>query len=164
MPNQNRIPSIRIEDARLMFRNFSGKEKEYNPAGRRNFCVLINNADAPDYIAQGWPIKYLKPREQGDEPQAYMEVAVNFANVPPKIILINSLNKKVQLDEESVSQLDFANIETVDIEVTPYRWNFGGKEGIRAYLKQMYVRLVYDALEAKWADPGTDGEIDPFTM
>ena len=33
--------NIVIENARIGFRNFSGKEGQFNPAGRRNFCVFI---------------------------------------------------------------------------------------------------------------------------
>ena len=85
--------NIVIENARIGFRNFSGKEGKYNPSGRRNFCVFLDPKIAEDLVADGWNVRYLEPRDPDDEKQAYLQVAVNFSNVPPKIIVITSKNK-----------------------------------------------------------------------
>ncbi len=36
-----------VEDARLIFRNFAGKEGQYNREGDRNFAVIL-----PDDVAE----------------------------------------------------------------------------------------------------------------
>ena len=46
-----------FEGARLMFRNFSGKESEFNQAGDRNFCVVLEAAEAEEMKKIGWNVK-----------------------------------------------------------------------------------------------------------
>ena len=62
--------TILIENARIVFRNFEGKEGPYNRAGDRNFCVLLDDDLAGQLLADGWNIKALRARED-DEPDLY---------------------------------------------------------------------------------------------
>jgi hypothetical protein len=55
------------------------------------------------------------------------------------------------LDENSIETLDWAEIEKADLIVTPYAWTVGAKSGIKAYLKSLYVTVVEDELELKYA-------------
>ena len=68
--------NITIEGARIVFRNFSGKEGRFNPPGKKNFCVLLDNELASNLKDDGWNVKWLKPREEDDEPQAYIQVCL----------------------------------------------------------------------------------------
>lgn len=143
--------NIQIEDAKICFRNFSGKEGRFNKAGDRNFCVLISDEIAEQLRDDGWNIRYLQPRDEGEESQAYLQVAVKFGDIPPRIVMITSRGKTI-LDEESVALLDWAEIETVDIIIRPYNWEVNGKSGVKAYVKAMYVTLIEDDFEKKYVD------------
>lgn len=162
MANQ-RVGNISIENARILFRNFAGKESKFNAKGKRNFCLLLDSDVAEELKDIGWNVKYLNPRDPEDPPQAYIQVAVAFDNFPPNIWMITG-NKKTKLDEDSVSVLDYAEIENIDIIVRPYTWEVNGKGGIKAYVKNMYVTIVENEFEKKYQsfeDEGEDDEL-PF--
>lgn len=139
------------EHARIMFRNFTGAAGDFNPAGRRNFCVCFTQEEGERYEDEGWNIKWLEPKDEDDERQPYLQVAVSFGRIPPKIVLITSRGKTL-LDESSVNILDWAEIENVDVIIRPYNWNFNKKSGVKAYLKAIYVTLHEDEFESKYID------------
>lgn len=144
-----RLDNIVVENARLIFKNFAGEESKFNRAGNRNFCVILDGDSAENLRQMGWNVKALRPREDEDEPTYYLQVTVAFGNFPPKVIMISGKTKTV-LDEESISTLDYAEIANVDLIIRPYHWEVNGKEGIKAYLKTMYVTIEQDVFAGKY--------------
>lgn len=148
---QGRLQPVVLEDRRILFRNFAGEEGRYNAKGKRNFNVLLEDAEAEAMLKDGWNVKYLQPRDEGDAPQPRLEVSVHYGKNPPRIILITSKGK-TQLDESMVSLLDWADIVTVDMIIRPYEWEVSGKTGVKAYLKALYATIREDELELKYID------------
>lgn len=149
--------NIVVENAKLMFRNFSGTEGKYNPAGRRNFCVFLDMDVAKRLKEDGWNIRVLQPRDEDGEEQAYLQVKVSFDNKPPKIVMVSSKGKTA-VTEETVSILDWADIKTADLVISPYPYDVNGKRGISAYLKTLYVTIYEDEIEQKYANAPDSAE------
>lgn len=147
MVNEN----ITIEDARLIFRNFSGEESKFNAKGKRNFCVLLDPKFAKKLEKDGWNIKWPPVREDGEERDPYIQVKVSFDNFPPKVVIISSQGKS-KLDADTVGTLDYAAIETADVIIRPYNYEVNGKKGVAAYLKSLYVTIQEDELDLKYSD------------
>lgn len=148
-----------IENARLMFKNFSGAESEFNAAGDRNFCVALDPDTAQEMRKVGWNVKELPPRpdHDDDEPVEYIKVKLSyrFEERQPLIVRIAG-KRRANLTERTVSSLDWDEIEHVDLEIRPYNWEKGNRTGVTAYLKSMYVTVKEDRLAAKYADLSED--------
>lgn len=154
--------TLTIENAKIIFRNFKGEGRTYNPEGKRNFCVILDDMDIADQLkSDGWNVKMLQPREEGDVPTPYLQCEVSYKNRPPMIKMITSKNQTV-LDEDTVSMLDYADIKHVDVILSPYNWEVNGKSGVKAYVKTMYVVIEEDAFASKYDSySDTDGDL-PF--
>lgn len=141
--------NLSIENARIGFRNFAGKEGKFNPAGRRNFCVFLDHEIGKQLEKDGWNVRWLEPRDDQDEKQPYLQVAVRFENIPPKIVMVSSKGMTV-LDQDTVALLDWVEVKNIDMTIRPYNWEANGKIGVKAYVKTMYVTIEEDEFESKY--------------
>jgi len=139
-----------VEDFQMIFRNFAGKEGQYNREGDRNFAAILPQNLAEQMLADGWNVRFLEPRDEGDLPVPYISIAVNFRNRPPRVVLLTS-TARTQLDEDTIDVLDWADIKEADVIGRGYEWTVNGKTGTKAYLQSLFVTIHEDALERKYA-------------
>lgn len=154
---------IQIDDARIIYRNFSGTPSQYNRAGDRNFAVVIPDADIADaLINEGWNVTIKQPREEGDAPFMYLKVKVKFneSGTSPRVYLKTGKNLN-KLDEESIACLDQVDIACVDLDLRPYDWDINGKTGRTAYLQSICVTQEIDRFAAQFAEEEAPEEV-PF--
>lgn len=152
---------VQIDDARIIYRNFSGVASQYNREGDRNFSIVIPDQDIADaLIEQGWNVKIKPPREDGDTPFMHLPVKVKFNDRGPNVYLKSgrALNK---LDEDSVSMIDNIDILSVDLDIRPYDWDVNGKQGRTAYLHSMQVTQNVDRFMDRFAEEEAPEEV-PF--
>lgn len=152
MPKTDLEP-VTFENAEIIWLNFAGREGPFNAAGNREFTVVIPDEKvAQAMLKDGWNVKYRDPREEGDAPNITLTVSVKFGYRPPMIWMITSRSKvRTRLTEDMVAILDVADIKQVDLTVNPSEWEVNGKTGIKAYLKTMYITVVEDDLDYKYA-------------
>ena len=152
------MEDLRIEGAKVIFRNFGGAPTKFNPAGgKREFSVLLNTEQAESLRDEGWNVKPLPMREDDEEQMWHLSVSVRFNPVPPKVYLITSHSKTV-MGENDISQLDYSQFRNVDLVINPYKWEANGKTGIKAYLKAGYFVVLEDSFEEKYANWGSSEE------
>lgn len=160
--------NVEIEDARIVFRNFEGREGAYNSAGDRSFSVVLDDATADTLIKDGWNVKRKPPREEGDENFNHIPVKVSFKGRPPRIVLITMFKgkpRRTNLDEETCELLDHVDFKTVDLIIRPYEWTVNGKSGIKAYLHAIYATINQDSFEIKYEDvPEIGGKPEPLAI
>ena len=141
-----------VNGGAIRFRNFEGKAGKFNAEGDRNFCLLLNPTDADELQYEGFNIRYLQPRDEHDDPVPYLPIKVAYGKGrPPKIVQVTKRGK-TELDEESIRNLDWAEIEKADISINPYHYDVSGRRGIKAYLKTMYVTILEDDFEERYYD------------
>jgi len=140
---------ITVEDARIIFRNFEGREEKFNPKGKRNFGLILPFELADKMLLDGWNVKYLKPRDDGDLPQPWIQVKVEFGNKPPKLVQVTRRGKTL-ITEDLAETLDWVDIETADVTITPYDYNINGKSGRACYAHTVVLRIEENYLIDKW--------------
>ena len=143
---------LQIDDARIIYRNFSGAPSKFNREGDRNFAVIIPDQDMADaLIKENWHVKIKPPREDGDDPFMYLPVKVKFNDRGPAVYLVSGKARN-NLNEETVGMLDDIDILSVDLDIRPFDWDVNGKQGRTAYLQAIHVTQRIDRFAERYAD------------
>ena len=143
---------LQIDDARIVYRNFSGAGSKFNREGDRNFAVVIPDQEMADaLIAEGWNVKIKPPRDEDDTPFMYLPVKIKFNDRGPNCYLATGTRMN-RLDEESICCLDDVDILSVDMDIRPYEWDVNGKIGRTAYLASIKVTQEVDRFASRFAE------------
>ena len=143
---------LQIDDAIIIYRNFSGEASQYNRAGDRNFSVLIEDEQIANELRDhGWNVKIKQAREEGDTPFMHLPVKVKFNDRGPSVYLVSGSNR-VKLDEETISMLDSIDMLGVDLDIRPFDWEVNGKAGRAAYLQSICVTQDIDRFAQRFEE------------
>lgn len=147
---------LKMDNTRIVFRNFAGKGGTYNREGDRNFAVVIEDpAVANALVEDGWNVKIKEPQEEGDAPFCFLTVKVKFNKENPGLdpkVYLRTGHKMNRLDEETIAMLDEVEISNVDLDLRPYNWEVQGKSGVSAYLLSICVTQELDRFQIRYAE------------
>lgn len=148
-----RRENLVIEDARLIFKNFTGREERsrtdgrvVNMEGTKKFGVIVPEDIVDQLVEDGWNVKILAPREEGDEPAHYLSVNISDRFFTPKITMYTKRNS-VDLNMETCGQIDYADIISADVVLEP-----ASQPGRNPYLRDLRVVIQESRLDEKYAD------------
>lgn len=146
--------NLQIDNATMVFKNFSGEPDEYTREGDRSFAVVIPTQEmAEDLINRGWNVKIRPPRNADEDPFMYLKVKVSYKFEGPRAYLISG-NARRELTEDNIGMLDRIDIESVDMDISPSDWTRNGKDGRTAYLDSIHVVQKLDRFAARYANDG----------
>ena len=145
--------NLRINDAEIMYKNFSGKVSKYNPNGNRSVTIVVPTQEiAERLLDEGWNVKTKYVASDPDaDPKYILELKIKYDPYPPEIYMVMmDSKKKVLLDEETVGNLDRSEIINADIIVRPSHWSVNGRNGVAGYVKKMFVVVEEDDFDKKY--------------
>ena len=173
-----RTNNLFVENTRFIFStNFSGdpNRDKYGNTERKANLVIPDISMARQLIDEGFNVKMTKPREGDEEgfvPTYDVVIKLAYRNRngepkqwPPKVLLVVE-DSVTELDEESVSCIDYAWIDRVNVVLNKYE----SDRGKSLYIKTMEVfqRVEDDPILARHArkgrimhDPDDDVNFNP---
>lgn len=142
---------LQIDDARIIWPNFSGEPGQFNREGDRDFHLVIPDREIADALVnEGWNVKIKPARNEDEDDFMVMKVKVKFNGYGPNCYLISG-KRRVELDEESVGCLDDIEMENCDMDIRAFDWEMNGKSGRTAYLQSIQVTQRLDRFAEKFA-------------
>ena len=163
--------NLNVENAAMIYKNFSGKPTFVNPAGgKRTFSLALNKEFAERLSDLGWNVKVKEVKDQLEEGEKtktvswqdyvttyqtefdhaliYTEIVVNEnSEYPPKIYKISEFNGEKTMaiiPPEQWGRLDESELVNVDITIHPYEHgrSLANPNAKKGYLKTMYAMAV----------------------
>lgn len=148
---------LEINDARIIWKNFTGRGDRFNREGDRNFHLVIPDQETCELLqnnrneyGDGWNVKIKPPKDDGDIPFMHMLVKVKFNGRGPNVYLDRGRDREpLLLTEDTISCLDDMDIVSVDLDVRPYDDQLPNGTTFRtAYLSAMRVHQRVDRFAA----------------
>ena len=149
------IRVLNLEGVRIGFKNFAGREQQFNDEGDRNFVAFLDFDKAQELASLGWNVKFPDQPEQDDSGEIvrepYLPIKVSYKHQPPSVYLIDvENNHKTILDEATVHLADATTLLHSDLIINASHWTVNGRSGIKAYLKTAYLNIEPSPFFAKY--------------
>lgn len=180
--------NLNVENAAMIYKNFSGKPTRVNPqGGKRTFSLALNKEYAERLSDMGWNVKVKEVRDQLEEGETtrtvgwddyvanyatefdhaliYTEIVVNEnSEYPPKIYKVSEFNGEKTMalvPPEQWYRMDESELMNVDVSIHPYTHgrSLANPDAKKGYLKSMYAMAIpVNEFGGKYADYRIAGE------
>lgn len=154
-----------IKNAIIYSKNFDGHAAGTMPAGIRSICVILDNAEQAEAMkADGWNVKQTRPDDDGNFGY-YLPLSIRFDKKPPEIWTKTENGVTTQIFEDTVDELQHAQIAKMDIKVHgAAKYDQKGEFMVKAYVNTMYITLKKDELADEFfgVSENVDNESVPF--
>lgn len=165
---KRRLERAWLEGVEIRWRNFKGEVSDFNPMGKRQFAVMLDEQQADQMAADGWNVKFTKPKDPEEEPEPYIRVEVSYKNADerggraPQVYLVAPPTKDgvppktTELPREMLRIADQVDVHHADVLLEPYRWDVQGNQGVKAYLYTIGIAIKLDPFMVKYKIGGND--------
>lgn len=103
---------VELKNVQIIFANFKGVRTQFNAAGDRNFCIVLDEETAIELMEKGWNVK--------EKPDKVLYIRVNIKRN-------DFVSHAVEIAER------------VDVLVHPYQWTVGEHSGVKLYMDDISV-------------------------
>ena len=156
---QNRpYTNVVVKNACIMFTNFAGEKDRFN-MGKPQFNLVLTEEAARELQADGWNIRIMPAREEGESPTYMTNINVAFSDDGrrnPTIKLYSSLDgKRVcrRLSAETIGILDDIRLERINLRIGSFNYD-GDKYTMKGYLREL--QAVQKAEQTSFDDDYAD--------
>lgn len=145
---------ITMRNVVVRFPNFDGAASGYNPAGNRNFNILLTEDEASELREKGFYVKS-KIRDDGMVLET-LKINVSYRGYSaPKIIVICRGEQIEYTEDDDLSKIDglykTGSVIKTDLRFSPYRnKDRTDNYGYSAYLDSIYITIEDDPLAAEY--------------
>ena len=180
--------NLNVENAAMIYKNFSGKPTRVNPqGGKRTFSLALNKEFAERLSDMGWNVKVKEVRDQLEEGETtrtvnfddyvrnyatefdhaliYTEIVVNEnSEYPPKIYKVSEFNGEktmVLVPADQWYRMDESELSNIDVSIHPYTHgrSIANPDAKKGYLKTLYATAApVDPFGGKYAEYRLAGE------
>ena len=137
-------PMVEIRDSRFIFQtNFSGDpgRDRFGNTERKANLIIPDPDTALELRAMGFNVRETHPiegEEEGFVPEYFVAVKANMdSNWPPAIYLVYPEQPPIQLDADTLGEIDFVHVDNVKAVLNPYYSERNGTWSF--YIRTMYV-------------------------
>lgn len=139
------------------WRNFKGQATQFNAAGNRSFNVAINDISLVQTLRErGFNVKeYVSKDNPDNEPLRYLQIKLKFNAYGPDVVqYVQGNSTGIKLDEDTIGELDDAEIVDCAIKIRPYDWTMKtGNKGTTAYLSELLVQVSPNRFAERFENP-----------